>query len=308
LVVDLSGLVSQELAGSFNPAALDPMKHQQALIGLPYALQGVVLYRNKAIVPEPAATWGALVEKAKESTQGDQVGAVLERSFFFSGGHLPGIGGQLMQPDGGPAFNDEKGLAWVELLRSFEQAGPAEYLSDRDLEMFKEGRVGWIIDGTWNMSSLAEAIGEENLAIDPWPAYSEGGLSGFVQAEDAYLSSRVPENDLEATWKFIEFLASSAGQAHLAEAGFIPAIDGSRGELTVDNPLLGQAISALAGGTAYPVRPEMAVYTVPLDVALRSIFEVNKGPEDALQTASDEIQAAIDALRATPTPVATQTP
>lgn len=297
LVADLSGSVSTSLLEALNPAALGSVRYQEALIGLPYAIQGVVLYRNQMLIPEAPDTLDDLIKLAIQATKGAVIGAILERSFFYSGAHLESIGGSLLDPDGLPTFNDEKGVAWIELLRMLEQAGPTEYAAERDLEFFKAGKAGFVIDGTWNMRVLDEAIGPGNLAIDPWPSYKEGALSGYVQSENLFLNPNLAGDRQAAARKFAEFFLSPQIQASLVETGRIPASRSFR----VPDPLITQAVDALAGGITYPPVPEMAVYAGPMDTALRLIFEQGVSPADALLSASNAIQAALLGFQATPT-------
>jgi maltose-binding protein MalE len=162
--------------------------------------------------------------------------------------------------------------------------------------MFKEGRVGFIIDGTWNRSSLAEAIGADNLSIDPWPIYGQGQLSGFVQAENFYMSapkegSSQNENP-KLPWSFIQFFLEPESQAGLLEVGRIPAVLPANLPPVDADPLLDQAMQALTGGTAYPAVPDLPLYTTALDAALASVYEGGAPPAAALQAAYDSIQTA----------------
>jgi arabinogalactan oligomer/maltooligosaccharide transport system substrate-binding protein len=297
LLADLTPDMDTELQNRLNPAALGEGQYHGAMIGLPYTIQGVVLYRNRDLIQKLPATFNEAITLAQLATQGDRVGAIFERSFFFSGAHLLGIGGQWMDANGDPDFVDERGLAWVELLRSFELAGATEFQNDRDLEAFKNGTVGYIIDGTWNMNALAEAIGAGSLGIDPWPAVEGGNLSGFVQAQDLFLNAAVSEETHLAAWKFMEYFLSPKVQSALAQTGEIPAANG----VDVGDPLMAQAMSALSGGSAYPIDPAFSVYETPMNVALRTIFE-GTDPNAALQAASDSIAKKLNELRATPQP------
>jgi arabinogalactan oligomer/maltooligosaccharide transport system substrate-binding protein len=177
LVADVSGMTSEEFLRTINPAALGAVKYRGVLVGLPQTIKGVVMFRNSTIVADAPATFDDLVAAAQAATAGDVVGANLEYGFFFSAAHLNSVGGLLMDEMGNPLFNDEKGVEWVNLLNSFKDAGPTEYYTDNDVNLFKAGKAGIIIDGTWNMSGLAEAIGADNLAIDPWPT----PMSGYVR-------------------------------------------------------------------------------------------------------------------------------
>ncbi len=291
LVADVTGFTSDLFLASIKEVALSAVRYKGALIGLPQTIKGVVMFRNTAIIPAAPATWDELVAAAQAATQGEVVGASLERGFSFSGGHLSGIGGQLMDGNGDPLFNNERAVEWVNLLNSFQDAGPAEYYTDNDLNLFKAGKAGVIIDGTWNMAGLAEAIGAENLAIDLWPAYGEGGyLSGYVQAENLYLGANAEGDDQTAAWKFIEFCLSPEAQAMLADIGKIPAVAG----MPITDPLMQQAVEALEGGMPLPVIPEVGAYWEPMDTALQSVFDQAADPAEALQQAYDTITAAIE--------------
>ena len=302
LITDLSGLAGQAFLNTFNQAALESARYKETLVGLPYAIRGVALYRNKSLIPQAAATFDQLVTLAKAATQGEKIGAFLDRSFYFSGGHLAGIGGEWMTSDGIPAFNNDKGIAWLELLKSFEQAGPTDYLTDNDLEAFKEGRVGFIIDGTWNLDELSAAVGADNLAIDPWPAYEGGNLSGFVQSENVYLAAPAAGKDPASAWKFMEYLLSPEAQTNLIAVGSIPAVTGVNVADPARNMLIVQVIAALAGGAAYPTNPQIEAYIGPVDVAMRSFFDGQLSAPDALKAAADAITNSLTGASATPTP------
>ena len=96
LVADLSTLVNENLVATLNQPALEAAKLDDKLVGLPYSIQGVVLYRNKDIVTLAPNNFDDFVTLAQTASQGDVIGAFLERSFFYSAGHLAGLGGQLM--------------------------------------------------------------------------------------------------------------------------------------------------------------------------------------------------------------------
>jgi maltose-binding protein MalE len=293
-VADLSDTAPEEFLATINPAALGAVTYQQALIGLPQRTEGVVLYRNRRLVAEAPGTMTDLVAAAQAAIEEEAVGAHLERGFFFSAAHLDGIGGELMDEQGNPQFNNEKGLEWVELLRLFEEAGPVEYYTDEDLERFESGQAGLIIDWTRNISRLVDTIGVEDLAIDPWPAVGEEGrLSGYVQTENLYLSARAEGEDREAAWAFLQFFLSPETQAILSTAGHIPAVT----DVELADPVLQQAVIALEGSTAFPLVPEMGCYWDPMDTALLSVFAEGADAAAALNLANTSIVDCIDEMR-----------
>lgn len=292
LVEDLTDRASEELLSGINEAALGAVRYKDALIGLPHTIKGVLLFRNTAIIPEAPATFEELLAAAQEATEGDVVGASLERGLFFSAGHLHGIGGQLIDENGDPAFNTEMGVEWMNLLDSFSEAGPAEYNTDNDINLFRAGRAGMVIDGSWNMTALAEAIGPENLAIDPWPTYREGSLSGYVQTEDLFLSTNAGDN-ADAGWAFMEFFMTPEAQEILAGVGHIPAITA----VEVTDPMMQRAVEIFETGVAFPVIPEMNAYWAPMETAHKSVFDEAADPAEALAQAEESITAAIADIR-----------
>ena len=286
LVENIKDTVNQDLLKTINPAALGAVTYKDAIIGLPETIKGVVMFRNKTLVPEPYADFAALLADKK---------AALEYGVFFSSGHLYGLGGKLMTPEGDPAFNDENGVKWVELIKSFKDAnaeGKAFIDSDDDVALFKAGQAGVIIDGTWNISNLAETIGMDNLAIDPWPA----PLSGFVQTENIYLNPNAADADKAAGLKFLEFFLSKEAQALLADpakAAHIPAV----ADVEVSDPLMKQAAEAFAGGTAFPVIPEMGAYWDAMKNALVKVVDTDADPAATLQEAFDAVTAKVKEIR-----------
>jgi maltose-binding protein MalE len=303
-VADLLENPSNDLINSLNPAGIEAARYQDALIGLPVSLEGVVLYRNRNIILASAETLDEMVAFARQVTKGDVYGTYLERSFYYSGGHLMGVGGSLMDSEGYPTFNDEYGLAWVDLLRSFERFGLVDFYSDDDVQYFTENRAGYIIESTRLRNRLVEAMGTASVAIDPWPLLEKGSMSGFVQAENVYLSPGGVMKEGQAAWKFVEMLLLPSSQAYLAETDSIPALRATTAfapgsQFSTRNDLVEQAMIALEGGYAYPVVPQMAVYPPQMDIALQSIFQDGVPAGQALASAEDAIIQALDATPGT---------
>ena len=198
-----------------------------------------------------------------------------------------------MAANGDPAFNDAKGVEWVAMLQKIKAAGvPMENNNDNDVNLFKAGKAGWIIDGNWNISSLAGSIGKDNLAIDAWPT----GMSGYTQTENIYLSANTTGDDAAASAAFIEYFMSPEAQTILsdaAKAGHIPAVSG----VEVSDPLLKQAATALAGGTAFPVIPEMNAYWDAVNNALKAVVVEGKDPKAELQSAFDLVNQKLVDIR-----------
>ena len=297
LVADISKMVDQKLLGTINDAALASVKYKDAIVGLPINIKGVVLFRNKAIIPNPAATLDELVANSKAATQGDVLGANLEVGFFFSAGHLGAVGGTLLDAEGKPMFNDAKGAEWMEVLKKFKEAGPVENYTDNDVNLFKAGKVGYIIDGSWNAKALADAIGADNLVIDTWPEM----MSGYVQNDNIYLTTVATGDDAVASEKFMEFFLSPEAQTFWSEVGTaekpmaagIPAIKG----LDVKDPIAKMAIAAFDKGVAFPVIPQMGAYWDPMNNAIKKVLDEGTDAAAALTEAFDAVTAKLAEMK-----------
>jgi maltose-binding protein MalE len=307
-ISDLTGIVDAQALEKLNQPALEAAKYKDKLIGLPYSIRGTVLFRNRNIIPDSAVSFDQLVYNANAATRGDQVGAMLDRSLLFSGANLEGLGGQMMDAEGLPAFNNDKGLEWIELLERYEEAGPIDYFTDQDVDLFKQGKVGIIVEGNWRMREFSEAIGAESLVIDRWPEYDDFNLSGYVLPENMYLNSSSSGDRMRAARIFMRHFVTTDTQTRIAEMGQVPsAIDVILTD-PITGTLMSKAMSAMSSGVAYPVSPEWEVYQLPLDLALRSIFSGSSTAQDALQSAHDEIIKAILEMSSTPAKVLTPTP
>jgi maltose-binding protein MalE len=287
LVADIADVSADEI----NPAALSVGQYQGAQVGLPYVLKGVVLFRNAAVVTEPATSFDDLVAKAEAATAGDTIGALLEIGAFFSYGHLYAMDGALMTPAGDPAFNTPEGVAWLEMLKTFVDLGADDWYNDNDINLFKAGQVGWVIDGTWNLGDFSAALGDD-LVIDPWPE----DMSGFVQTGMIYLNANSTGAELDAAKEFLAFLMTADAQAefYAADGAFIP----SNVNVAVDDPLRLQALESFNGGVGWIVIPEMGAYWGPMETAILSYLREGTDPATALQTAEESVIPAVEEVRA----------
>lgn len=289
LVADVSDLRTAEVEAVVNTAGLDEGAYDGAQVGLPYNLKGVIMYRNASIVPDAPADVADLLMKAEAATSGDVYGAVIELGPFFVFGELYGQGGQLMSSAGDPAFNSAQGLAWMNMLKDFSELGPVSINSDNDVNLFKEGKVGIIVDGTWNITPLFEAIGED-LVIDPWPS----GMSGFVQTKYLYLNSNSTGANMDAGKAFMSFMLSDEAQKLLVttDSGFIPVLS----TVEFDDPLRSAALDAMGGGVPFLVIPEMGAYWGPMENAIRAVVD-GTDPAEALSAAEEAVNASVAEIR-----------
>ncbi len=292
-IQDVADLFAPGLRQSLLPVAVSQVVYGEAVLGVPLELQGVVLFVNRQRMPMSAPDLSALIDAAARSR------TTLDYGFAFTGGFLHTCGTELLDEKGNPAFGGEGGVCWLDLLRTLALAGPVAYNSDEDFDRFAEGEAAWLIDGTWQRHRLLDSLSEAALAIDPWPVYAFTGrpLAGFVWTENAYLVEGLGPEDREANWEFVRFLVSLQAQQALADPQGAAHLPVTAGVLTSD-PLMSQAMVALESGVPHPIRPEVALYGLPME---RSIYAVLRQGADlnlAQLRALNRIRQSLAAFRA----------
>ena len=299
LITDLAAYVPDASLANINPAALSSGKYHNALISLPLSQHGLVMYRNTALISTYPTSFDELISLSLQTTRKGVVGSYLERGSYFSSPGIIGLGGRLMDENGDPAFNDQYGIEWLDLLEDYDEAGAVTFNTNRDLDMFKRGRVGIIIDGTWNISTLAESIGAENLAIDPWPPYGAGHISGWVETDNIFMNANTTGDNQYAALTFMSYLLDPDVQMHLAEVGHIPAVI-----TTLPRDLIiQQAMEAFSDGVPYPNEIDeylLGVYWKELDNVIRNVFEGGAEPARALEIANNNIRQIIREIQTAP--------
>jgi maltose-binding protein MalE len=299
LVANLDPYIPENYLTSISPPALSSGKYKNSLISLPLSQHGLLMFRNSSIIAEAPGSMEELNSLAHQTTHGGVVGSYLERGATISSADIIGLGGRIMDEDGYPAFNDQYGLEWLDLLAAYDEAGAVTFNTNRDQDMFKRGRVGLIIDGSWNIPILSQAIGTDNLAIDPWLSYGTGHLAGWVEADSIYLNANSIEKDRFASLSFMGYLLDPNVQIRLAEVGHIPVVITTQPR----DRLMQQAMQAFIDGVPYPIAIESSIlniYWSELDKAIKDVFEHGVDPADALQTAAENISQDLDKINAIP--------
>jgi ABC-type glycerol-3-phosphate transport system substrate-binding protein len=299
LVTDLNPYVPADFLSTINPAALGSGQYQQSLISLALSQHGMVMFRNTSIITDTLQTFEELNSSSHQVTRSGIVGSYLERGSQFSAAGIIGLGGSLMGEDGYPAFNSQFGLEWFNLLADYDAAGAVTFNTNWDLDMFRRGRVGIILDGTWNLSQLTQIIGTDNLAIDPWPTYGTGHMSGWVESDSVFLNPTTTGDNRSAALAFMGYLLDPNVQMHMAEVGHIPSVIRTQPR----DPLIQQAMIAFSKGATYPINVDQSVlklYQTELDKAIQNVFVNGAAPGDALKSASDNIVIQLKSLQNVP--------
>lgn len=291
LIIDIGPRVLPTQREAVHARLWSQVSDAGAVLGLPVRTRGVVLYRNRNLAAQPAATLQDLLARAAQTSSRFAAEPVFDLGFEFSGAQLTPCGGTVLRAGGGLGFDEAAGVCWLTLLARFRQAGPLVFGSNADRVTFMAGHSPWLIDSTDALPEIVAALGAENLSIDTWPVVDEGGVrvSGTVWTDNAYFSAGTSASDLEASWALVNLLISPPGQERLAQADgswFLPVAR------TVQplEPLGIQAASVLGEATAMPVAANLDTYVLPLERAVVAVVAHAADPAAALRRATELIR------------------
>lgn len=290
-VVDIADRIDEELDSNVHPLAWSQVTYQNARIGLPLELQGVVLYRNRELAGTAPASVQGWVDAARQLKEEGKVGIALDLGFDFTASQIDACDGSLFTEAGVASIDNPQSRCWLELLALIRQASRVTANTDEDSALFETGQAGWVIDGTWNARRYEEAVGIQNLLVDLWPLYqvTDRHLAGFVWTENSYLIKDLSDLDAEASWAFMRFLLTPEAQGMLSQASNADHLSVLAG-LESSDILQRELTAALFQGVPRPLLVDLDVYRAPLESAVDVVAVQGADPDLAIEVALSKLE------------------
>lgn len=294
----IHGRVTEEFMDSILPVAWEGLKYNQSIFGLPFSMEGIVLFRNRDLISESPESLGDLVNLTKELEGEDQIGIRLDLGFLNTGAFLKACEGELLGADRELALTLKAGQCWLEIIQQWRLAGPVTLNTDKDLDNFEAGLAAWLVDGTWNSARIMEAIGVEQMAIDQWPTYSptEIELTGYAWSRNIFFGVSSKDQDFDAAWILARFLLTPDVQADFAVSTFgkhTPVLKSVPSEVRWFQELM----SAMATNIALPRFPEFSIFIEHLETAADDVGRRGYNPYFVIRWEHLNIEKALRYLR-----------
>ncbi len=285
-------IAGTQLEANLSEAAWDLMGFEGTRYGVPVTLDGVALYYNRDFIDddEVPATFEEMLELGVELTEGEDVGLIFPNGFYHTAGIYFGLGGQLFDAESNNLWNtDEAAVGYLELHQMVAEASDQIYNGESSL--FQEGRAAMIVDGSWQLGTYTEALGEDRLGLAVLPDVGEDmPWRPFFGGKGFYVNAGT--ENVEAALDFLTFVTSPESLAMGAEiAGHIPPVAG----VEVENPAIGVFAEQFSVGVALPTSPAMNSYWGPCQDAIAGVTERDEAPEDAAAAAEAVIVEALGA-------------
>ena len=291
----------EDLAAKFDQVALEAFTYG-ALYGLPYAREGVALVYNKALVPEPPATYEDLLAIARALTDPTlpQYGfAVQNPDPYHEFPFLSALGGYIFGYDEEGKLNpcdvglDSPGaIVGAELLDElFEEGLLAADLSwDTWTSLFAEGRIGMVITGPWAIG-VAKNAGID-VGVAPLPTIAGHRPKPFVGVQGVMVSAFSPNLPLVEDFLFNYFATKDTMLAMYERDPRIPAFIPAYQEVASD-PILKGFAESIAEGVPMPNIPEMSAVWGAWSDAMAAIGSQDLEPAEALHQAAENIRETL---------------
>lgn len=274
LLRELDSAVGQQTS-QYLPNAIESMKVDGKLYGIPASLSTMALYYNAGKIQSPPRTTGDLLSAVKGGTT-----LVLIRSAFHNFGFFGAFGGRLFD-ENGRCVADAGGFAdALNYLRELKASGAQVVTSGREAEaLFKEGQVDLAINGSWLLGDYRAALGDQ-LGVAPLPSGPGGPARPLLSGNGVYLNASSAKPD-QAIALGLLLTGQAAQQRYVEQGSFVP----SNANLTITNPALASLFESARSGTPAPQRPELVRFWGPFDSALAEVLEAGADPVAAVQAA-----------------------
>ena len=266
-----------------HTTAIEGMKVNNNLYGVPESAKAVALFYRKSDVPTPPATTAdllALVQSGDKLIIYDGVGG----GDYFNFGFWGAFGGQLMD-ETGRCIADRDGFTQaMEFLVELQNAGAiisSDYGQAND--MFKTGAADMLINGPWALKDLEAALGN-NLGLTPIPDGPVNPASPLNGTDGFYINPNT--GNFTSTVELALFMANqSSSQTFTDVGGHVPI----RTDVVSSDPLLNTFSLASSQGFPRPQNQELNNYWGPFGDMLQNVFGGVVQPQTGVMTACDSM-------------------
>lgn len=267
--------------------------------GVPQVTDTLGLMYNKALfkkagIAEAPTTWQEVEDAAKLLKQKANVdGIYINNGGYFLLPFIYGEGGDIVDAEEKTILvNSDEDVAGIKTAQDLVKSGAAVKPDANDsygtmMTLFKEGKVGMIINGPWETAAISDDPkfgGFENLGIAPVPAGS-AGAGAPVGGHNYVIYSGMDDAKADAATAFVNFMVSPESQAFAAEElGVLPGNADAYDQLS-DNERVAAWTPALDVSKARPWIPEGGLFFAPLDEMATKVLiqgaDVQKSMDEA---------------------------
>jgi len=302
---DLVDLLELE-GGDFTEAVWNNTEWKGERYGVPLDIHPLTFYWNREAFEEagldpdaPPNSEEEFVAAAQALNDAGYTGPIWSNHGFSAGLLWASLfyqgGGEWTNDDYTEAtYNSEAGVQAAQFMRDLVDQGlhPSGVEVDAELPAFLEGSSGMIVAGPWQLSRLAEGLGD-NLGAGPVPQiFGEGVWAG---SHNLAVMEGVSDEERQAAYYFIDWITRNATE--WARAGQVPA----RAEVREDSafaeiphiPTIAEQVDAAQFYPAFPGAPELHFGAGGATEAVVSVLAEGGDPQQLLDESAQRFTQII---------------
>jgi maltose-binding protein MalE len=268
-------------------------RYNQKTLGVPIALDGLVLYYNTALVPadKVAKTWDELLTQA--SITPNKIGLSMGSGFYPTAGWYLAYGGGLIDEKGHNQLTSEDALRqyFTRIKDLYDRSGGSIQIGSAGTD-FRIGNGLYAIDGTWQYWEN-RAMLTPNFGVAPLPAIDGKAWRPMVRSTLLYISASSRQMDVSLA--FGRYITSAEVQTAMAKTGlFIPVNPNAE----IEDKDVAAVAQFLQSGIPQPTRPELINYYRAFQQQIDEVTIRGKSPDAAAR----DVLTQFVPLTATPKP------
>ena len=304
----LDGTPLLEEQDDFLPTPMSSNVFDGKTYGVPQVTDTLALMYNKKLFEEAGidaapTTWDEVSDAAAKLKKVGADGIYINSGGYFTLPFIYGEGGDMVDPDAKTIeINSPEAVAGISEAQKLVKSGAAVKPVANDpygtmMTLFKEGKVGMIINGPWEVANIdgdPNFGGFDNLGVAPVPAGS--AQSGApVGGHNYVIYEGMDEAKAEAAIAFVNFMSSAESQAFVAEElGLLPTRQSAYDLPEVqDNAKVAAFQPALESALPRPWIPEGGQFFAPLDEMATKVLIQGADVQKSLDEVADKYKSEV---------------
>ena len=316
-LADVTDKITPDERQNIFPTAWNVVTRNAKAYGMPWLLDTKYLFYNTDILKQagfdnPPATWEELLTQAQAIKDQSLVEypivwswAQAEAAICDFTALLYGDGGQFLDANGQPTFNNDKGvevLTWMKQTLDDGLSNPASVsdLENNVLDVMNQGKAAFSLNWlfAYDVSNFAadqsQVMGQVGITTIPVFQSMAGTLKSASVDGSTGFSVTATSPNVDAAWKYIEYLTSEPVQMKYS-SNMLPVWSTAyQGDnlATLESATKGGSVTVPAFEEQFKyavLRPNIPYYqegSTALQLALQQALTGQSSPKDALDAAA----------------------
>ena len=221
LIQDMGELISPQHLQQFQPRAVQAMRYDGRLYGIPESLSLLALFYNTAMVSDPPID----LEQLRQDVDAQRRWA-LPLDFWQGYWGLAPFGGFQLDSRSGQVTDATGLVAWLAWLQAADKQPGMDLLLDGNTseQAFAAGKAAYFVGGPASLPALRRALGDEGFRVVPLPNGPAAAGSPILQAVGSMINTQASPTTTATALAFARFLSLPESQRLLVETGnHVPA-------------------------------------------------------------------------------------